>query len=115
MTLVEEIEHTCHISHADVDNLATILIRSISGMKNNSPESFEHQNWIISEFISFLKKYLDEEILNTEDKLVVVKILDKIQLKKEVIEMKLKGLSIEELKVAAERLGKKSQSAFGNN
>jgi hypothetical protein len=115
MTFIEEIENTRHISHADVDNLATILIRSISGTKNNSPESFEHQNRIISQLILFLEKYLGEEILNLEDKLVVIKILDKIQLQREVIEMKLKGLSIEDLKVAAERLGKKSQSAFGSD
>jgi hypothetical protein len=109
MTLIEEIENTCRISHSDVDHLLTVLIRSISGAKNNS---FERQNRMISELILFLEKYLGEEILNMKDKVMVVKILDKIQLQREVIEMKLKGLSIEDLKVAAERLGKKSQSAF---
>lgn len=109
MTFIEEIENTCHITHADVDHLAKILSRSISGVKNNS---FEHQSRMISELILFLETSLGEEILNMEDKLVVVKILDKIQFQREVIEMKLNGLSIEDLKVAAERLGKKSQSAF---
>lgn len=115
MTLAEEIDKINRISETDVKDLATILLHSFRFSKNDATDSLKHQDSILSDFIIFLEKYLDENVLDQQDKLVVVKILDKINIQKELIELKRQGLSIEDFKIAAERLGKKSQSAFGGD
>lgn len=114
MTLAEEIDKISRISETDVKDLATILMHSFRFSKTGADESLKRQDSILSDLIIFLEKYLDENVLDKQDKLVVVKILDKINIQKELIELKLQGLYIEDLEIAAERLGKKSQSAFGD-
>lgn len=71
---------------------------------------------ILNQLIPLLEKYLDEAPLDKAGKLAVVKILDKMILQKELMELKIEvSHSIEDLKIAAHRLGKKSQSAFGDH
>ncbi|MEI9918545.1 MAG: hypothetical protein WDO14_07060 [Bacteroidota bacterium] len=115
MIPAEEIDKINRIGETDVKDLAAILLHSLSIKKDNPVESLKHQDSILNKLISFLEKCLDENLLNNQDKLLVVKVLDKLNLQKELIELKLQGQSIENLKIAAERLGKKSQSAFGGD
>jgi hypothetical protein len=68
---------------------------------------------ILHKLIPLLEQYLDETALDNQSKVAVVKVLDKMILQKELIELSIQGRSIEDLKIAAERLGRKSQSAFG--
>jgi hypothetical protein len=70
---------------------------------------------ILNKLIPLLEQYLDETVLDKQSKLAVVKVLDKMILQKELIELSIQGRSHEDLKIAAERLGKKSQSAFGGD
>jgi len=69
---------------------------------------------LLNKLIPLLEQYLDEAALNKQSKLAVVKVLDKMILQKELIELSIQGRSNEDLKIAAERLGRKSQSAFGS-
>lgn len=63
--------------------------------------------------IALLDEYLEETEFDTQDKLVIVKALDKIIYQKKLAQLKEQGLGIENLRIAAERLQNKSQSAFG--
>lgn len=66
-------------------------------------------------FISFFSRILEEAMQNNvvkskQDRLKVIKFLDKLKQQKEAVEFA-KGNEVN-LKIAAERLGKKVQSAF---
>lgn len=113
MTLAEEIDKICRIDETDIKDLTTVLI-SLLRIGKEDDESLRHQGSILSDLIIFLEQYLDEKVLDKNDKLAVVKILDKINVRKELIELKLQGLPID-FRIASERLGKKSQSALGED
>ena len=72
------------------------------------------ENSLIDNLIVLLEEYLEETSLEIKDKLVIVNALDKIVYQRELAQLKAQGLTIESLKVASERLQKKSQSAFDN-
>lgn len=112
MTLAEEIEKINPMSEADIKNLSLVLLHSVRISQNSSTRFLKCQEDIVSDFISLLGKFMNENILDNSQKLLVVKLLDKMNLQKELIELRSQGLSIDDLKIAAERLGKKSQSAF---
>lgn len=68
-------------------------------------------------FISFLSTILEEALRNNvvkskQERLKLIKLLDKLKQQKEAVEFA-KGNEVN-LQIAAERLGKKAQSAFSN-
>lgn len=114
MTLAEEIEKINRISETDFKEVIPVLFNSVRITPDTSVESIKHHHTTINQFITLLTELLADHIPDSTQKLSIVKLLDKLNLQKELIEMKIQGVSIEDIKVAAERLGKKSQSAFGD-
>jgi hypothetical protein len=87
------------------------LIQSITVKENESTDSLKGKYTLIKELITFVEKYLDERVPDIPDKLRVVKIQDKLNIRKELTELLLNEFSEENLRIAAERLGHKGQSA----
>lgn len=77
-------------------------------------DSLKTQYDKLSRAIAILNEYLDDPALSQDEKLLIVKFLDRMNLKSEFLEFELGIVMIDDQKIAARRLSQKSQSAFGN-
>jgi len=113
MTIVE-MESFNKIDKNDFNNIAQMLLKSFlieNHYKNN--EVIDRKEELLISFSSFLEKYLELQFFNSaDDKLQLINFIDKLQLQRELLELEKGQNKPSDLKLAAKRLGRKSQSAF---
>jgi hypothetical protein len=67
---------------------------------------------LISSFVKLMDKYLELKVIDKKNRIEIINFIDKLNLQKELLDLQ-KGVSnMKDIKVAAHRLGRKSQSAF---
>ncbi len=70
---------------------------------------------MVDEIISLLEKYLELNIAKGKSqKLKIINVLDKLHFRKEVLEIIKSEIDFGDIEKVGNRIGKKSQSAFGN-
>ena len=79
----------------------------------NDKSVIEKQTILISLFTQVLNKYLEFQMLDDKKtKLEFINFIDKLNLQKEQLDLQKGITNINDIKVAAQRFGHKSQSAF---
>lgn len=110
MPVLQEIKQKDQFSEADLNQVTKIIFYSFS---INHLEKFDEQEQLLDYFKIFLKKYLNSNLLTTrKSKVQLINFLDKVNLQKELLELRKGEINIDQIKLAAQSLGKKSQSAF---
>ena len=114
MAALQEIESINQINEQDLSNVTKIVLESLMIKRNSKKHSLAtKQEEFINIFSSFLEKYLDLEMVSSrQNKIYLINFIDKLNMQKELLEL-LKGeTNVSDIKIAAQRLGRKSQSAF---
>ena len=112
MALKQEDIITNKVSKKDMNDVFHILSSSILiDSINTNKSELKARNVFISFFSNALEEVMRVNVVKSKsDRLKVIKLLDKLQAQRETIE--LANSNPIHLQIAAERLGKKVQSAF---
>lgn len=112
--MILDTENINIIDENDKKKISTVLIESVLIKKVYKKESvISYKEDMLDSISTLLTKILaNDSGMSTEAKLNLIHLLDKINTQKEVLEMIRSKVSAEDLLIASERLGKKSQSAF---
>jgi hypothetical protein len=113
MTAVKQIEDLNKIKEDEFEDISKLIFESFLIKKEYKSSSLvEKKEELISLFSGFLEKYIELHFANAQDKLQVIRFIDKLNMQRELLELKKGETRISDIKLAAQRLGKKSQSAF---
>lgn len=114
MTRIQEIENLNKINHEDFQIVMESMFESLLIKREyKSLEVLEKKEELLDMFSSFIEKYLEMRFgVSGKNKIQFINLIDKLNLQREALEYSKDKNSYDSLKVAAERLGKKSQSAF---
>lgn len=114
MTILEKYENENTLEEQDFDKVSKLMFQSFLIKRNyRSPSFLDKKEELISHFTLFLEKYLELQFLNSKkDKLSLIDFIDKMNMQKELVELKKKETTLEEIEKAGKSLGRKSQSAF---
>jgi hypothetical protein len=114
MTSVAEIKTKSEINEKEFSQMTKFLYESFLIRKSrNSKSSLEKQGQILALFTEVLNKYLELQFLSDKKrKIEFINFIDKLNLQKEMIDLQKGVTNIDNIKIAANRLGRKSQSAF---
>lgn len=114
MTTVQEIEGLNQINQEEFNNVAKIMLDSFLIREITKDFSIlSKKEELIEIFSSLLEKYLEFEFVDSkESKLYLINFIDKLNMQKELLELSKGKTNIADIKLAAKRLGRKSQSAF---
>lgn len=100
----------------EFNNVADILLESFL-IKNHgkNDDEIDKKEELLNLFSTLLQKYLEMRFLKSSaDKLQLISFIDKLQLQKELLALENGQNKLPDLRLAAKRLGRKSQSAFEN-
>jgi len=115
MNAIEKIKKQNSIDKTEFDCMSKLMFQSFQ-INNNDYKSENYitkKEELLSSFTQFLEKYLELHILNTKmEKLVIINFIDKMNMQKELLELQKGNTKMVDIQNAANRLGKKSQSAF---
>ena len=114
MTAIQEIRNLNQINQEEIDNISKILLDSfvIKGVyKSNS--LLAKKELLLNAFSDLIEKYIELDFAKSkETKLQLINFMDKLNMQKEFLELSKGETKISDIKLAAQRLGRKSQSAF---
>lgn len=112
MTTVSQIENK--IDRHEFDNISRMLLESfLVDANNESASAINKKEELLEHFSLFLKKYLQLHFLtSSQDKLRLINFIDKLNGQRELLELRKGKTKLADIKLAGQRLGKKSQSAF---
>lgn len=114
MTTLEKYENENTLEEQDFDKVSKLMFQSFLIKRNYKSHNFlDKKEELISYFTEFLEKYLELQFLNSKkDKLSLIDFIDKMNMQKELVELKKNETTLEEIEIAGKSLGRKSQSAF---
>ena len=114
MTAVKQLEHLNAIDEGEFEHISRIVFDTLRIKRNAiSHAQVEKKGLLITIYSSFLEKYLELQLTNSrQDRLEMINFIDKLNMQKELLELKKGETKIADIRVAAQRLGKKAQSAF---
>lgn len=114
MTAIQKIEELNKIDQNEFDNLIKIVFESFRINRQYKSISFlSKKEELIDYFSTFIEKYLELQFIKNKDqKLELINFIDKLNMQRELLELAKVKTNITDITVAANRLGKKSQSAF---
>ncbi len=110
---LEKFTETGKIAQEEVVSISNIILNAFSSNhhKKISPASANKKEQLIDTFSDLIEKIMD--VSNShQEKLVLINFLDKLNHQKEILEILSGERKIDDIKLASQRLGKKSQSAF---
>lgn len=112
MTAIGQIENK--IEPHEFDNISKMLLESFLINADGKSDAFiSKKEELLEHFSSFLEKYLQLHFLrSSQDKLQLINFIDKVNLQRELLELSKAKTKAADIKLAGQRLGKKSQSAF---
>ncbi len=115
MTEIQELEIEGNIQQQEFESMASFMFNSLAVhrvYKNSA--ILEKKEELLEELISFFNKYLALKFTGSlKHKLEIISFIEKLTIQKELIELQTGKLNINNIKAAAKRMEKKSQSAFG--
>lgn len=114
MNAIERIKKYNSIEETEFDSMSKLMFHSFQINKNYKSENYiVKKEELITSFTQFLEKYLELDFLNSnKEKLEIINFIDKMNMQKELLELQKGDINISDIQIAANRLGKKSQSAF---
>jgi len=115
MTAIQEIKDSNKLERHDFDNLSNIVFDSISVKGSYKTTSqLEKKEKLIDAFASFIEQLVELRLTpSKQNKLELINFIDKLNIQKELLELEKGEIAIADIQTAANRLGKKAQSAFG--
>jgi hypothetical protein len=106
----EQIKKVNKIRERELKNVSSTILRSFMFSKNHRAKVLEDKGTLINDFIEFLSRYIESNIIaDDKQRTYILNLIDKLTLQKELLQSRKDELNIKE---AGLRLGKKSQSAF---
>ncbi len=111
----QEIEATNKIGQLDLDLVAQLTLDSFAIKQEHykSRANLSKKEDIIDSYIAICLKILDSPGMNSKLKrLTIINFIDRLNMQKELIEIKKGNISIPDISVAGQRMGLKAQSAF---
>lgn len=113
---VAQLEKINKIDQDDVDQLTKIMLSAFMLRESyKSSARLRKKERLLDSVITALTKFLEVKYSESEKKrLEMIKILSKLQMQKELLEIKKGEVQMKDIKAAAKKLGKKSQSAFSS-
>lgn len=113
-TTLSEIRTQNEIDEKEFGEMTKIMYGSFLIKKANKDKAIlEKQTILISLFTEMLNKYLEFQMLSDKKrKIELINFIDKLNLQKELLELQKGITNIDNIKEAAQRFGRKSQSAF---
>lgn len=114
MTAIQEIQDKNKIEKHDIDNLSNIVFDSISVKGSyKTTTQLEKKEKLIDAFSSFVEQLMELRLTSSkQSKLELINFIDKLNMQKELLELEKGETTIADIQTAANRLGKKAQSAF---
>lgn len=114
MEVLEKYTEQSKIKQESLRAVISSIIDSTEIIQSNSSSlTYENKVDLLHEIILFLERLLAlDKFEKSSQNLEIIDILDKLLFRKEILENLMNNTSAEDLKVAGQRLGKKSQSAF---
>jgi hypothetical protein len=114
MNAIEKITKRNSIDETEFESMSKLMFQSFQINKQYKSESYlTKKEELINSFTQFLEKYLELHFLNSKkEKLEIINFIDKMNMQKELLELQRGDIKISDIQIAANRLGKKSQSAF---
>ena len=114
MTTLEKYGNENQLEKQDFDKVVKLVFESFLLKREYKSQNFlNKKEELMTNFTQFLEKYLELKFLNSkEDKLELIEFIDKMNVQKELVELKRKETSFSEIEKAGKSLGRKSQSAF---
>ena len=114
MAYKKQLESLSEFKQEEFDNISRIMsepfvhnveVKNLSGKKNKRE--------LLELYVLFFTKYLGMKFVDSkEKKLSIIRIIDKLKMQLELLELKDGLTNITNIKSAAKTLGRKSQSAF---
>jgi hypothetical protein len=113
-SVLEKFEQQNTIEEQDFDKMFKLVFHSLLINRNyKSHNLLDKKEELIIYFTQFLEKYLELQFLSSKkDKLQLINFIDKMNMQKELLELQRNETDITQIKLAGQRLGRKSQSAF---
>lgn len=115
MNATQEISRQVNrFNQQEIEAASAILFDSfyLDEKKVNGSKNVEEQIFFLENFIHYLNRLLKSSHVTTaEQRVTLLKTIAKLTLQKEVMEVRSGKVKFENLQIAAERMGKKSQSA----
>ncbi|MCL6460512.1 hypothetical protein SAMN05444372_11712 [Flavobacterium micromati] len=114
MNAIERIKKHNSIDKVEFDSISKLMFQSFQNDKEFKNENqLTKKEELLTSFTQFLEKYLELDLLNSKkEKLEIINFIDKMNMQKELLELQKGDNSISNIQIAADRLGKKSQSTF---
>ncbi|HVW12867.1 MAG TPA: hypothetical protein VHB54_03545 [Mucilaginibacter sp.] len=114
MTTLEKIEDLNQIDQEEFYKLVKMVYNSfLINRKYTSSSYVTKKEKLINSFSTFLEQYLELQFAGSkQSKLDFINFIDKLNMQKELLEIASGEANMNDIKIAAQRLGKKSQSAF---
>lgn len=114
MIAIQEIQDKNKIEKHDIDNLSNIVFDSIlvKGSYKNTTQ-LKKKEKLIEAFSVFVEQLMELRLTSSkQNKLELINFIDKLNMQKELLELEKGETNISDIQTAANRLGKKAQSAF---
>ena len=114
MITIAELDTINVVNEDDLSKINIVLLESfLVNNFNLNEEVVIYKENIIDGFMELLKKMMSQNSeMSKESRLIVIKLLDKLNVQKENLEIIKLKTDISDIRKASERLSKKSQSAF---
>ncbi len=115
MTAIQEIKDKNRIEKHDIDTLSNIVFDSILVKGDyKTTAQLDKKEKLIDAFAAFVEQLVELRLTSSkENKLELINFIDKLNMQRELLELEKGEISISDIQTAANRLGRKAQSAFG--
>lgn len=113
MSTIEEIENYNKIDENEVNTISRKILGSFLTQGSLNHTTIVKQEILLDDFMALLGKYLQLDFYDSsQDKIELINFIDKLNIQKELLELKKGQTNLADIEAAGERLGKKAQSAF---
>ncbi|MNL21775.1 hypothetical protein D3C87_1430800 [compost metagenome] len=109
---LEKLGDSIQIDNKESKHLIDIILDSMSLKGTERDADFVSKEELIDSFSGIIELIINNNFSNKKEELFLISVLDKLNLKKEILELALGETNIKDIKAAGKRLGKKSQSGF---
>lgn len=114
MSLPLDIQELNIIKQDEIAAISRILFNSFAIVEEKETKlEIDKKEESLNAFYVYLKSLIDN-YQRKEEKFLIIKILDRLTLQKELLELTKEKMSFLDVKMAAQRLGRKAQSSFGS-
>jgi hypothetical protein len=117
MSATTEITQVNKIKYSDFKLAMKILFQSFTVQAESHAEALhlETKEQFVMDFQVLMEKYLQSPYASSKKyKLAIIDFIDQLNSQREVLELMKSGMTLDDMKLAAKRIGDKSQSTFSS-